>query len=427
MSVNETDDLTELRLWLKRLVAGFSAVGLLVVLPFLWWLNVTPIQEQEAILNVKDFFELKHQAINLVTTSIQILATVFGGIAILFNVYYGAKRAKAFEKNAIAATENAIAATKNAEVAEQGQITERFTKAIEQLGSDNISIRLGGIYALESIAEYSQNGEWSEKYYWTVMEVLSAFVRENAPLKDDLEDEGEQQQKKPRTDIQAALTVIGRRDIEKDPENQRLNLNKVDIAGANLREANLQGAIFREANLQGAIFREANLQSVKFDLANLQGANLYQANLQGADLTKAQLQGTDLGNANLKQACIIEADLQGAILTEANLEGAFLNKSNLQQTNLLAANLKGVQLSYADLQKSFLKLAKMQSTRLCKAKLQGADIRQADFLGASLLNANLEGADLTNAKNLNSQEILSAYGDSTTILPDYVERPARWM
>ncbi len=54
------------------------------------------------------------------------------GIAILLNVYYGAKRAKALEKNAIAATQNARVATKNAEIAEQGQITERFTKAIEQ-------------------------------------------------------------------------------------------------------------------------------------------------------------------------------------------------------------------------------------------------------------------------------------------------------
>ncbi|MEQ8535994.1 MAG: hypothetical protein RIB93_00795 [Coleofasciculus sp. D1-CHI-01] len=102
MSANETDDLRELRLWLVRLVVGSIAFGVLVVLPVLWWLNVSPIQQQQGILDVKDFFELQNQAIKSVTTSIQILATVFGGIAILFNVYYGAKRAKAFEKNAIA-------------------------------------------------------------------------------------------------------------------------------------------------------------------------------------------------------------------------------------------------------------------------------------------------------------------------------------
>ena len=34
------------------------------------------------------------------------------------------------------------------EVTEQGQITDRYTKAIEQLGSDKLDVRLGGIYAL---------------------------------------------------------------------------------------------------------------------------------------------------------------------------------------------------------------------------------------------------------------------------------------
>jgi len=300
MSVNETDDLTELRHWLVCLVVGSIALGLLVILPYLWWLNVTQIDQQKAILELKDFFELRNQAIKSVTTSIQILATVFGGIAILFNVYYGAKRAKALEKNAIAATQNAIAATKNADVAEQGQITERFTKAIEQLGSDNISIRLGGIYALESIAEYSKKGHWSERYHWTIMEVLSAFVRENAPLKEDLEDknaEGEQQPQKLRTDIQAALTVIGRRDSEKDPENQKIDLRNTNLGEANLMNAKLQRADFSGANLRNADLPGANLQGAIFKKADLRGAELFgvdlrRANLIGANLQEAELQAT---------------------------------------------------------------------------------------------------------------------------------------
>src|SRR5215217_223798 len=58
--------------------------------------------------------------------------------------------------------------------AEQGQITERFTRAIDQLGSEKLQIRLGGIYALERIAWDSP-----ERDYSTVMEVLTAYVREN--------------------------------------------------------------------------------------------------------------------------------------------------------------------------------------------------------------------------------------------------------
>jgi len=38
------------------------------------------------------------------------------------------------------------------ELTEQGQITDRYTKAVEQLGSDKLDVRIGGIYALERVA-----------------------------------------------------------------------------------------------------------------------------------------------------------------------------------------------------------------------------------------------------------------------------------
>ena len=57
------------------------------------------------------------------------------------------------------------------ELAERGQVTDRFTKAIEQLGSDKLDMRIGGIYALEQIARDSA------VYHPTVMEVLTAFIR----------------------------------------------------------------------------------------------------------------------------------------------------------------------------------------------------------------------------------------------------------
>src|SRR5215211_7626640 len=69
----------------------------------------------------------------------------------------------------------------NLRLAREGQITERFTRAIDQLGATNedgkplFEIRLGGIYALERIAKES------EEDYWPIMEVLTAYVRQHAP------------------------------------------------------------------------------------------------------------------------------------------------------------------------------------------------------------------------------------------------------
>ncbi len=147
---------------------------------------------------------------------------------------------------------------------EQGQITERFTRAIEQLGSDKLEIRLGGIYALERIAGDSLAMENSPgRDYATIMEVLTAYVRENAPWPPK-PSEGESppasdtaaasgaaegnggreraatpDRRTPPADIQAILNVLRRRDEDRVPMRYRAPL---DLRGANLREANLQGA-----------------------------------------------------------------------------------------------------------------------------------------------------------------------------------------
>jgi hypothetical protein len=89
-------------------------------------------------------------------------AQILGGAALLSGVYF---------------------TWRTLQVNREGQITERFTRAIDQLGeaddkgAPQLEIRLGGIYALERIARDSP-----ERDYSTVMEVLTAYVRQNAPL-----------------------------------------------------------------------------------------------------------------------------------------------------------------------------------------------------------------------------------------------------
>ncbi|BAY14796.1 pentapeptide repeat-containing protein [Nostoc sp. HK-01] len=316
------------------------------------------------------------------------IGTIFGGLAVLINAYYAAKRWEAMDKSAMAANESAKAALKNAEaalknavIAEDKQITERFAKAIEQLGSEKIEVRLGAIYTLERIAKDSA------KDHWTIMEILTAFVRENVPRKLEEENtENTQQIPKIRTDIQAALTVIGRRNCDNEQENQRLDLSNIDIREADLYNANLQQAYLYNANLQRVNLKGAKLQGAGLDQANLQGAVLVETNLQLAVLRKAKLQEASLDQAKLQKAGLFEANLQGVVFGQANLQGAFLNKANLQRTILSGANL------------------------------ERADLREA----------NLQGATLTGVQNLEQRQIDLAKGDRTTILPDYLEYPEHW-
>jgi hypothetical protein len=190
------------------------------------------------------------------------------------------------------------------ELTEQGQVTDRYTKAIEQLGSDKLDVRIGGIYALERVALDSPRDNP------TVMEVLAAFIREHSheqwPLPES--DHAPMTERMTRPDVQAALTVIGRRDTAADV--RRIDLSDADLARAYLREANLWAALPR-ANLTGADLTEADLSG-----ADLVGTILRSADLIGADLTNTDLTNTDLSGADLSGA-----DLAGEDLTDVFLDG----------------------------------------------------------------------------------------------------------
>ena len=53
-------------------------------------------------------------------------------------------------------------------------ISNQVSKGFEQLGSKEVVIRLGGIYALEGVMNNS------DQYHQPVLEALTAFVREGA-------------------------------------------------------------------------------------------------------------------------------------------------------------------------------------------------------------------------------------------------------
>jgi hypothetical protein len=240
----------------------------------------------------------------------------------------------------------------------QGHITDRFTKAIEQLGKvdgdkPNIEVRLGAIYALERIAIDSPRD------HWTIMEVLTAYVRRNAPLDPD---RAYTKNETPRTDIQAILTVLGRRKTgpTRERSDQYLDLRNSHLCGVSLITPNLQDAVLAGANLQDAFLYRANLQDTRLDRANLQAADLTEvnlqdafligANLQAANLSKANPQGTNLSGANLEAANLWKANLRDAFLLNANLQGALLWKVNLQDADLSSAKLQGALLDGANLQ-----------------------------------------------------------------------------
>jgi hypothetical protein len=195
----------------------------------------------------------------------------------------------------------ALATWRQVTISREGQITERFTHAIDQLGSEKVEVRVGGIRALERIATNSKEDRATIAY------VLGAFVRVHAPWPGDPlktatpavdEDLPWLQHRAP--DVQTAMWVLGRHRAVGEPVV--LYLSRVDLRGAHLAQADLADAQLRHSCLArawmpGVDLRQSDLSMADLRQSNLQGARLRQANLQGTNLLDAQLNGADLTEA----------------------------------------------------------------------------------------------------------------------------------
>ena len=221
--------------------------------------------------------------------------------------------------SASASSNGEAAASEQTAADRQRRITESFSKAAEQLANEKIEVRLGGIYTLERISRESADD------YWTVMETLTAFVRERARSKEpeqavmesmarfhEIAEKERSSQSKPvpPTDIAAVLTVINRRKL-KEREREKKMLEGFDLRSTDLRGAKLMGAHLEGANLMGAHLEGADLQHASFENAYLVGAHL-----EGALLGYIHLQGASLVGAHLEGVFLLGARLERAILAE---------------------------------------------------------------------------------------------------------------
>jgi uncharacterized protein YjbI with pentapeptide repeats len=256
--------------------------------------------------------------------------------------------------------------------------TDRYTKAVEQLGDDTKpSVQLGGVYALERVAKDS------ERDRAVSIEVLSAFVR---------------QQSKSR--------VVGRR-RHRDAERADTRDPTVDPAGAEPQPSEPVLAAFSVLARRPRTYPPPSLQRAYVWGANMTTANLADANLGGAILINAHLTQADLTGAQLTQADLIDADLAGANLTRAVLIDADLTRAKLEGANLIDADLRYAELTGASLFHACLTRANLARASLTGADLRGADLRGADLTGADLTGADLTGADLTSS-NLNGANLNGA-------------------
>ena len=183
----------------------------------------------------------------------------------------------------------------------QGQVAERFTAAIDQLGSNNLELRIGGLYALAGIAEQKSNSkdqaqaQEAQRTRGRIAGVIAAYIREHANW--DAEDQKERRVQLLQArfaDVQVALLVLDDIFI---PGQTRVDLGGVDLRGARFGK----GDYLRNADLGGAHLEKTDLSGYRLTNALLCGANLRDATVRNTEFKGAQASPETVGpTANFK-------------------------------------------------------------------------------------------------------------------------------
>jgi uncharacterized protein YjbI with pentapeptide repeats len=296
-----------------------------------------------SLLNEK-YLELEASRINASNSVRNTFVTALGGLFFVATAYFS--------------WENLV-------IAKKVQSAEKFNKAVEFLTNDNPLFHFSGIYLLEELAEER------EKDY-PVMEMLSAYLLDNALYESESSEQVNDSSKKP----------------------QGLYVKKVEKILNILAKSRYVNSTEKMPDLSGLYLKEVQLGSQKgYDFSNTLFSG---ANLEGANLMFTNLRGSVFVRTILKNAVIVKANLQGATLKEAVLVKARLKEADLKGARLVSADLR-------------------------EANLKGANLKGANFSNANLLGAQFEDTDLSQAEGLTSEQISQMVKNEKTILPDYLK------
>ena len=269
-----------------------------------------------------------------------------------------------------------IVAARQADIAQRTLQNARHQRAVEMFGSSELVVRLGGIYALQHLAN-----EHSAHYHLQVMRLYCAFLRHPPGLHDfHVEQERivtadsasrDGRDTYSRRDIEDVVRAIGTRD-KTQIEIERQAGYEVVVYGADVSDLKMYDVLSythdansfklidrrpkRRANLSRVHFRYVNFSRADLSEVDLSGAtfwdpNLTDARLENADLSKTTweggiLRGAQLSSVDLSQAHFMETSLADADLSSANLSDVNFQEIDLTNTKLRNADISGASFSF---------------------------------------------------------------------------------
>ena len=222
------------------------------------------------------------------------------------------------------AERQAKTAQRQAETAQRGLMNERYQEGAEMLGSEILSVRLGGIYALARLAR-----EHPEDHHTQIMRLFCAFVRH--PVGEPVEAALPIKGSTPATKFNSGQDEADDEDSVDRPLRVREDVQAVMTSVGECSEAQIKTEEREKYRLD---LRDAKLKSVRLVDADLNHTNLPNADLTSAVLVGAKLKGAYLNGANFENANLLRADLTGAVmrrwkgLTQEQINQAMADKAD---------------------------------------------------------------------------------------------------
>jgi hypothetical protein len=280
------------RLWLLALIAlALPIIVVLYIFLFPGWIVSKDIDSTAmAQLKPVEVLQARNEARKTVLQTLQVV----GGLWIVVSVYLTWRQT---QLERMQAQQQSEMDHHQMQLDRSKEVAERFSQAVEQLGSEKSAVRLGSIYALERIAAYSVDDRAA------TAEVLSAYIHEHAPWQD-----GTTSNARPAIDdlppltvrspeAQAVLNVLAKQSWSDQRENQ-LRLNNLDLRRADLRNAYLRGADLHSTHLDGADLTDAHLEETDLRGARLEGTRLAGARLDAARVDRTTVLPKDFDAEN---------------------------------------------------------------------------------------------------------------------------------
>lgn len=258
---------------------------------------------------------------------------------------------------------------------------KELRQAIEDLGSDNLHLRMNAITTLGGLSRKSRT------FHYRAINALATFLRTNFPAPEESgrsitikkekfkmpgvsvqENWSEEQdrfvghelsveRRELADDGKAAIEAIANRRKGFDYPQMWIDLSLVDLPSVNLEEANLGQVSFAGANLRYARFDGANLREACFSGSILTEARFDHADLRDADFSSCRghriyLENTKLRDAKFFASDIFDAHIQNADARNVNFMSANIwrldaGKTNFTGANFANANIRGASLHHA--------------------------------------------------------------------------------